>query len=361
MCARPGTEPASRLHDKLQLITTMQARRRRPLAIAQRAVCQYRRLASAHAPSLKRPVRHPVPAPGPLTGCVDDNCRTLYSPDLSQEAGANGPAPALGRFTHASVNGARRRNRMPRRKKTPEPERPPQVADAEVERDIAEDFQERQNLSGQGSQELADKLREHNSLSPELSAGDVDAAWDTARESGEETFTGHAPTPDQDRVDEMGAAAGLTYKDDEPLQYGKVSRRDERRWELEPRSGQAEQTMDEDGDEEEDDEDDAADADDAPLRFWDLADDLDAEVEEEYDDEDDDEEEEDADTEEDEDTLASASEGELVDEADETDDEDLEEEDEAEELLGDDELDSDLDEDLDALDELDDEEEDDDD
>jgi hypothetical protein len=239
---------------------------------------------------------------------------------------------------------------MPRRKKSPEPERPPEVVDAEVEREIAEDFQERQNLSVEGSRALADKLREHNALSPELSAGDVDAAWDTARESGEETFTGHAPTPDQDRVDEMGAAAGLTYKDDEPLQYGKVALRDERRWELDPRSGQAEQAMDEEDDDEED-EDDAADADDAPLLFWDLADDLDAEVEEEDDDEDEDEddEEEDADAEDEADEPVAAGDDEPADEAEETADEELEEDD--------DELDSDLDEDLDDLDELDDEDE----
>ena len=54
--------------------------------------------------------------------------------------------------------------------------------------------------------------------------------------SGEETFTGHAPTPDQDVVDDLGAAAGLTYADDEPLQYDKIAHRDRRRWELDPRS-----------------------------------------------------------------------------------------------------------------------------
>lgn len=174
------------------------------------------------------------------------------------------------------------------RKRNPEQRSEPVSAarspEPELEREIAEDFLERQNLSVEGREQKAAKLREHHQQSPSLSAGDVDAAWETARESGEETFTGHAPTPDQDRVDEMGAAAGLTYKDAELLQYSKVARRDERRWELDARSGAAEQAMDEESD---DDDDEDVDTDDAPLRFWDLADDLDAEVDD-VDDEDED-------------------------------------------------------------------------
>ena len=54
---------------------------------------------------------------------------------------------------------------------------------------------------------------------------------------GEESVGGSVATPDQDRVDEIGAAAGLTYQDDEPLNYaGKMRRRDEERWELNPAS-----------------------------------------------------------------------------------------------------------------------------
>lgn len=247
---------------------------------------------------------------------------------------------------------------MPRRKKTPPEERPPELAEAEVNREIAEDFAERQDFNQEGSDQLAKKLRNHTSLSPELSAGDVDAAWDYGRESGEETLGGHAPTPDQDRVDDIGAAAGLTYKDDEPLQYGKVARRDERRWELEGRGDQAAEEAD---DEEEPDEDDQADDDKAPLRFWDLADDLDAEVEEEYDDEEDDEDEDEEDEggglAEDEDLDADAEEAEDEDDYD-SDDEALEE-DELESDLDDEGLD-DLDDDEDDYDDDDDDDEDDD-
>jgi hypothetical protein len=100
--------------------------------------------------------------------------------------------------------------------------------------------------------------------------------------SGEETFTGHAPTPDQDVVDELGAAAGLTYEDDEPLNYAKVAARDRHRWELDPRSAVEEQSLESLVDEEEaEDEEADADEDEEELLDWDDADELDEEVDEE--------------------------------------------------------------------------------
>lgn len=75
--------------------------------------------------------------------------------------------------------------------------------------------------------------------SPELAGGDVDAAEGDAG-TGEEAVGGSTPTPDQDVVDEIGRAAGLTYQDDEPLRGAeeKVARRDEDRWELNPASAE---------------------------------------------------------------------------------------------------------------------------
>lgn len=72
-----------------------------------------------------------------------------------------------------------------------------------------------------------------------LSAGDIDARWDQAEAAGEETVGGSAPTPDQDIVDEIGIAAGVTYQDGEPLRVGhKELERDEHRWELDPASAE---------------------------------------------------------------------------------------------------------------------------
>lgn len=103
------------------------------------------------------------------------------------------------------------------------------------EADIAADLEERQGRGAEDN-ELLQKLEEHHAESPILSGGDVDAAWDQAG-VGDETVGGTAVTPDQDVVDELGEAVGLTYEDDEPLDTdGKLAERDRDRWELDPAS-----------------------------------------------------------------------------------------------------------------------------
>lgn len=73
---------------------------------------------------------------------------------------------------------------------------------------------------------------------PELAGGDVDAAV-TDTGSGEEAVGGSTPTPDQDNVEEQGAALGVTYQPDEPLHTTeKIARRDDERWELNPASSE---------------------------------------------------------------------------------------------------------------------------
>src|SRR5215208_3082195 len=116
--------------------------------------------------------------------------------------------------------------------------------------DVREEFAERQGLANGGRQKLEEKLNEYNSsMDPSLSGGDVDAAWEDSIVAGEESVGGSAPTPDQDIVDEIGEAAGLTYRDDEPLDSDrKILDRDRRRWELNPASA------DDNEDDEEDEE-----------------------------------------------------------------------------------------------------------
>ena len=71
-----------------------------------------------------------------------------------------------------------------------------------------------------------------------LTGGDMDAAWDQAA-VGDETVGGSSPTPDQDIVDEIGKALGVTYAEGEPLHTTeKIARRDEVRWELNPASSE---------------------------------------------------------------------------------------------------------------------------
>ena len=107
--------------------------------------------------------------------------------------------------------------------------------------DVKSDFEERQELAYGGREELEEELAEHHATSPELSGGDLDADWEDANTTGEETVGGTTPTPDQDNVDELGEALGLTYKNDEPLDSAKkLHRRDEKRWELDPKSADEE-------------------------------------------------------------------------------------------------------------------------
>jgi uncharacterized protein DUF6335 len=132
--------------------------------------------------------------------------------------------------------------------------------------DIKADFEERQDLAVGGRDELLEDLEEHHSLSPEISGGDLDASWQTANAAGEETVGGSAPTPDQDVVDELGAAAGLIYEDDEPLNSdAKILDRDRNRWELNPASAEDRDEDEENVDEDMKDDEDLVDLEDLEL------------------------------------------------------------------------------------------------
>lgn len=74
---------------------------------------------------------------------------------------------------------------------------------------------------------------------PILTGGDIDAAWKEADTVGDEAVGGTAPTPDQDIVDEIGAAVGLEMRDREFLRTQDILEdRDDRRWELDPTSSE---------------------------------------------------------------------------------------------------------------------------
>ena len=80
---------------------------------------------------------------------------------------------------------------------------------------------------------------QHNETSPELTGGDVDASWEDAYSTGDEAPGGDNPTPDQDRVDDIGKALGVTYEDSEELKAAdKIVERDRHRWELDPASAE---------------------------------------------------------------------------------------------------------------------------
>ncbi len=75
--------------------------------------------------------------------------------------------------------------------------------------------------------------------SPELTGGDIDAAWEQAAAVGDEAVGGTVATPDQDIVDEIGAAVGLEMDDHAFLRTNEIlDERDDRRWELDPMSSE---------------------------------------------------------------------------------------------------------------------------
>ncbi len=75
--------------------------------------------------------------------------------------------------------------------------------------------------------------------SPVLTGGDIDAACSQAAMVGDEAVGGTVATPDQDIVDEIGAAVGLEMDDNAFLRTNEIlEERDVRRWDLDPMSSE---------------------------------------------------------------------------------------------------------------------------
>src|SRR4029453_12567215 len=68
-----------------------------------------------------------------------------------------------------------------------------------------------------GRAEMKDRLSKNTGSGPALTAGDVDADWESAETIGDEAPGGDNPTPDQDVVEEIGKALGGEYADDQEL------------------------------------------------------------------------------------------------------------------------------------------------
>jgi uncharacterized protein DUF6335 len=84
---------------------------------------------------------------------------------------------------------------------------------------------------------LAQRLRNNTAASPRDAGGDLDAAWEDVNDSGSETVAGDNPTPDQSLVEENAQAMGVSYEDNEELEFiDKIERRDRDRYELEESS-----------------------------------------------------------------------------------------------------------------------------
>lgn len=75
--------------------------------------------------------------------------------------------------------------------------------------------------------------------SGEPTTRDVDANLYQAKVGGEEAVGGLTPTPEQNVTQEMEQAVGVEGAQKEPVQVtNKLERRDEQRWELDPKSSE---------------------------------------------------------------------------------------------------------------------------
>ena len=101
-----------------------------------------------------------------------------------------------------------------------------------------EEFMEEEILRAPKDPELlAQRLRNNTAASPHDAGGDWDAAWEDVNESGSEIVGGDNPTPDQSLVEENAQALGVSYEDNEELDFlEKIEKRDRERFELDERS-----------------------------------------------------------------------------------------------------------------------------
>ena len=94
-------------------------------------------------------------------------------------------------------------------------------------------------LQADGNADIVPRLGgrpSESGMEQEVFGGDLDARGDGG---GEEAVGWSHALPDQDTVEEIGKAAGLTYEDGEPLRADdKVAERDANRWELDPASSE---------------------------------------------------------------------------------------------------------------------------
>jgi len=104
------------------------------------------------------------------------------------------------------------------------------VPDPEIEEFMEEEI----SKAPRDPELLANRLRNNTSASPRDSGGDLDANWEDVNDSGSETAAGDNPTPDQSLVEENAQAMGVSYEDNEELEFiDKIEKRDRDRFELE--------------------------------------------------------------------------------------------------------------------------------
>ena len=114
------------------------------------------------------------------------------------------------------------------------------VPDPEIEEFMEEEIAH----APKDSELLAQRLHNNTAASPQDAGGDLDAQWEDVNNTGSETFAGDSPTPDQSLVEENAKAVGVSFEDNEELDFlDKIARRDRDRYELEEQSKTRDDTI----------------------------------------------------------------------------------------------------------------------
>lgn len=86
---------------------------------------------------------------------------------------------------------------------------------------------------------LAHRMKDDPMADSTVTGGDPDVQWEGAQFSGDESAVSSMTSPEQNEVDQIGRAMGVTYQDNEELNFGeKEHSRDVKRWELDPASSE---------------------------------------------------------------------------------------------------------------------------
>ena len=125
-------------------------------------------------------------------------------------------------------------------------EMPPDETEVDATEDLPQEITESygtgvQELPGYniGGRTMQAERSEYTSTSPELTGGDVDAYWQDADAVGDEAVGGTVATPDQNVTEELEKAVGLEMDDRSFLRTNDILEdRDDRRWELDPKSSE---------------------------------------------------------------------------------------------------------------------------
>jgi len=235
----PGKKKAARR----PAVVSKPARARKAAAAARGAkkAAAARSAAARKATAAKRggsakPVRSTKPARRPRRGGTGDERTLSQTPETGRSVkGRTNPMPtrrstgtAAGAGSTQHAPGLERARRHLREVEEHVPGPPSSL-----------DMDRTASAARSGRLEQHQKEREHTETSPVMTAGDVDADWEEAYAVGDEAPGGDNPTPDQDRVDDIGKALGVEYEDNEELKASdKITERDKHRWELDPASAE---------------------------------------------------------------------------------------------------------------------------